>query len=1281
MELSGPWIVVLMLVILILQSFNVFSFTNTCYIIPDTSEIPAVCPNTSDPCVTITQFAASPTTYLHDIAYADLVFLPGRHSLKLILTLEDFQNVVVLSILGRRSLIGVTIDGSGFARLDISEIAELRIENIKFIGFFTARFKAITDTVLINNCSFISGNGTALELEYNGDVTVSNSDFISNVGSFREHFQTAITNKLYSAGGALFLLSNNNVIVKNCTFVNNSADVGGVMYSASTLYYSGDRVVISITNCSFFENMLHFSTEESTNYNDGVVLYCADTIVCSLLITKSIFMRNINIHGFALFAVSSSNIVIKYSIFAENHAAAVNADHYSDVILQNNKFSQNTNTYRCGGLLLLSSSSLTISGCNFIQNEHLSPTDEGGGVVCASNSHIVTSCSFFSRNYVNSSGGVYYLDDHSSLNSSDSLYDSNIAGVYGGVIYAESSSNVAVYNDTFLNNNAVISGGVFSFSYNSADLILFHNLFRENSANISGGVLHILDTAYCNSFMHNNSFEYNFAGIGGVFEAYGASVFVNSCNFTFNSAKESGGVGALYGSRLQVLQSRFIANSANSSGVFFMYSIQRNSFINQSLFLLNKAEESGAVIYGSSSTITFSGLECVNNSALLGVLYFQACDYLYVEYAYFAFNRGSFFTFNSKVFIEGDIEFSSNLKANNNADFQEGGAITFIQSELTLNSANAFLQNNNAIQGGAVMLSETKLHILNSLVSISDNNATLSGGGMYCFQSEVINHGRIILSTNRATKGGAMHMIGTRIKISFGGFLPPSSLHITDNIAKEGGGIYFEGNSKLYVSKHAPLSSKSAVSWRSKFINNSADYGGAIFVADGTDSGTCSSMSSESVQSTVVECTIQVLTLYEFEGEGFSPYWNFVFLDNVAHYSGSGIYGGLLDRCKASFYAEVREVYKQSSTSEKDFLGVLYLKNISNIHDDMISSEPVKVCFCINGTQDCSITNYTESVMKGKRLSIQIVAVDQLECPVTAMIRAYLSSDLSGLGEGQLTQQVSNNCSDISFEISSMSDSEVLTLYAEGPCKDIGISKQQVVINFLPCKCPIGFKEDNRIYTRCECVCDDVISSLQSSCDVESASIIRQSNFWLSYLDEQNGYIVHAECPFDYCYSPTLPVSINLNLPHGEDAQCRNNRIGKLCGACQPGYSTVLGSTKCLQCSNNWIALILVFALAGVALVTFILYFNLTVAIGTLNGLTFYANIVMANREIYIKNSGFLSVFISWLNLDLGIESCLYDGMDNYTKVWFRFLFPLYIIALVIIIIVVSERWECLQNC
>lgn len=341
----------------------------------------------------------------------------------------------------------------------------------------------------------------------------------------------------------------------------------------------------------------------------------------------------------------------------------------------------------------------------------------------------------------------------------------------------------------------------------------------------------------------------------------------------------------------------------------------------------------------------------------------------------------------------------------------------------------------------------------------------------------------------------------------------------------------------------------------------------------------------------------------------------------------------------------------------------------------MISSDPVKLCFCINGTHNCSLSHYTTSAKKGEMITVEIVPVDQVEHHVSAAVRLYLSSETAGLGEGQLTQYVSNACSEISFEVSSGNDSEEVTLYTEGPCKDLGISKKKVLVSFLPCLCPIGFKEDAEKNTRCECICDNVISSLQATCNISSDSVIRHSNFWVTYLQEQKGYLVYPECPFDYCHSPTQSVSINLNLPHGEDAQCKNNRMGKLCGACQTGYSMILGSSRCLICSNYWVVLIAVFALAGIVLVAFILYFNLTVAVGTINGLMFYANIVMANREIFIEDSNFILVFISWLNLDLGIECCLYDGMDSYAKVWFRFVFPLYIIVLVVIIILISERW------
>ena len=50
-----------------------------------------------------------------------------------------------------------------------------------------------------------------------------------------------------------------------------------------------------------------------------------------------------------------------------------------------------------------------------------------------------------------------------------------------------------------------------------------------------------------------------------------------------------------------------------------------------------------------------------------------------------------------------------------------------------------------------------------------------------------------------------------------------------------------------------------------------------------------------------------------------------------------------------------------------------------------------------------------------------------------------------------------------------------------------------------------------------------------------------------------------------------------------------------------------------------------------------------------------------------------LTVFIAWLNLDLGIETCFFDGMDEYVKRWLQFVFPLYVWTLVSLIIVSSE--------
>ena len=119
----------------------------------------------------------------------------------------------------------------------------------------------------------------------------------------------------------------------------------------------------------------------------------------------------------------------------------------------------------------------------------------------------------------------------------------------------------------------------------------------------------------------------------------------------------------------------------------------------------------------------------------------------------------------------------------------------------------------------------------------------------------------------------------------------------------------------------------------------------------------------------------------------------------------------------------------------------------------------------------------------------------------------------------------------------------------------------------------------------------------------------------------------------------------------------------------------MLGTSRCKQCSNSHLLLLIAFALMGVALVLLLFICKLTVATGTLSGLVFYANIVGINRAIFlpVESTDALSVFIAWLNLDFGIETCFYNGMDAYSKTWLQFVFPVYIWVIVGLVILVSN--------
>ena len=252
---------------------------------------------------------------------------------------------------------------------------------------------------------------------------------------------------------------------------------------------------------------------------------------------------------------------------------------------------------------------------------------------------------------------------------------------------------------------------------------------------------------------------------------------------------------------------------------------------------------------------------------------------------------------------------------------------------------------------------------------------------------------------------------------------------------------------------------------------------------------------------------------------------------------------------------------------------------------------------------------------------------------------------------------------------------------ADSPCKDTEISKTtlQCHVTFKKCTCPIGFQplpaQDN-----CLCDCDQQIKPPIRICHQSSQSLLRQEDFWITYVNSTDGihYLIYPQCPYDYCYPSTHTVNINLNIPNGVDAQCAYNRTGLLCSSCESGLSLSLGSSRCISCPRDWPKLLVIIALGaialGVLLVSAILFLNLTVIVGTLNGLIFYANMVASNKTTYspLSKSSFFSVFIAWFNLELGLDTCFYNGLDTHSKVWLQFAFPAYLIAILFTVIILS---------
>ena len=828
-------------------------------------------------------------------------------------------------------------------------------------------------------------------------------------------------------------------------------------------------------------------------------------------------------------------------------------------------------------------------------------------------------------------GGGIYADTSTLVFTGNSSFGDNSADLGGG-FFAGYSTLSLIGSSTFVNNSADRVGGFFAgystlnFTGSSTFPIL------NNSADRGGGFYAwncTLNFTGSSTFMNNTARLFG----GGFYAAYSTLNLIGSSTFVNNSGYlGGGGFYTLYNNLNFIGSSTFMNNSADVGGGF--YALKRNlNFTGRSTFVNNTARSFGGGFYAVHNTLNFTGSSTfMNNSARGG---------------------GGFNAWNSALNFTGSSTFMSNSAGLYGGGFRTYESILYFGNSATQNtelygggcdSDNLVFMNNLAsIHGGAVY-TEDSILCFEGCNMFSNNSARYNGGGVYSENSTLKFNGNTNFGSNSGhLQGGGIYGLGTSFYFS-------GNSSFTANTAARGGGEYLTSSFNFF-SRYANIVFDK---------NNATEYGGAVYVEDSDPISYCF---PNDIQR---KCSFRFSGFFNETSNNVNirPFLDIHlrFYNNHAQIAGSSVYGGAIYNCIVQVWS-LNTIFYELIFEAFDF---------EMEPNNSASSDPFKVLLCKDGTPNGNTSNseLVRRVYPGELLHFPLVASGQGEETIPAVIRAFFNGTFgnTSLARFQDTQRVMKTCTELYYQVHSSvtNHNETLVLYADGPCSTDG-QVLNVSLLFLPC--PPGFSLNSSENT---CGCEPRLQKYTNKCNITERAITREGEYWVGYDNSSQALILHPHCPFDYCKPATDHTSFPLN---NTDLQCANNRSGLLCGQCKPGLSLALGSSKCTQCSNLRILLVIPFAMVGIALVFLLLVLKLTVAVGSINGLLLYANIVTVNRAIFFppNQTNILTVFIAWLNLDLGIETCFFDGMDQYTSTWIQFVFPLYVWSLVGLIIIASH--------
>ena len=533
-----------------------------------------------------------------------------------------------------------------------------------------------------------------------------------------------------------------------------------------------------------------------------------------------------------------------------------------------------------------------------------------------------------------------------------------------------------------------------------------------------------------------------------------------------------------------------------------------------------------------------------------------------------------------------------------------------------------YIRSSSSISIDNISFNNCSVYVLGS-VSLSIVDTVMMGNG----KNSISNSHNVFISNVTITDSlsTGLTVINSNITIN-------NTLILRNNTGANGGGISISQNSFLLLLPQALL----------EFISNHAYYGGGMYYET-----TCPLYyANNSFQPVDDKYTPSV------------TFWN-----NTAKISGADVYGNL----------------------------PLSIETCPQAVSMLLSS--FQPCFCSSDNTNSTIDNCTKQIPEQLIFPGQNITFHVLMYSYDVNEGTYSPTDGKlDVVTNNVTQRESfrGNCSLIDFKpaVSSFTKFKAQLFFHIGlDINEVTYFYETYEINIIVNDhCPIGLSKNSSIS---ECSCSQSIAGEGVACDINTLTVSHNGRLWIgtnntstpfasdsAFGRNETNCIIKETC---LLYCSTTPVTFSMN---DTDDQCKDNRGHRMCGSCRDGYSLLIGSNKCGQCNNKymyfitagWIAL---FAVMGILLVVLLIALNLTVSVGTLNGLLFYANIVKLYEPVFSTQGAVpvLSQLVSWINLDIGIEACFYNGMGAYAKEWLQLAFPLYLWVIIIFIIYLCRKY------